>query len=41
LKAPVQRVASEDCPVPYAKPLEAAYLYTHDELEAAIRRTLA
>jgi pyruvate dehydrogenase E1 component beta subunit len=41
LKAPVQRVASEDCPVPYAKVLEAAYLYTHAELEAAIRNTLA
>lgn len=40
LKAPVQRVASEDCPVPYAKVLEAAYLYTHAELEAAIRTTL-
>jgi len=40
LKAPVQRVASEDCPVPYAKPLEAAYLYTREELESAIRATL-
>lgn len=40
LKAPVQRVASEDCPVPYAKILEAAYLYTHAELEVAIRQTL-
>lgn len=41
LKAPVERVGSEDCPVPYAPPLEAAYLYSHAELEAAIRRTLA
>ncbi len=41
LKAPVERVASEDCPVPYAPPLEAAYLYTHAELEASIRKTLA
>ena len=40
LKAPVERVASEDCPVPYAPPLEQAYLYTHAELEAAIRKTL-
>jgi len=41
LKAPVQRVASQDCPVPYAPPLEAAYLYSHADIEAAIRRTLA
>lgn len=41
LKAPVARVASNDSPVPYAPPLEAAYLYSHAELEAAIRKTLA
>jgi pyruvate/2-oxoglutarate/acetoin dehydrogenase E1 component len=41
LKAPVQRVASEDCPVPYAPPLEAAYLYTHEQIETAIRTTLS
>jgi pyruvate/2-oxoglutarate/acetoin dehydrogenase E1 component len=41
LKAPVQRVASADSPVPYAPPLESAYLYSHAEIEAAIRKTLA
>jgi pyruvate dehydrogenase E1 component beta subunit len=41
LKAPVQRVASKDCPVPFAKQLEAAYLYSHADIEAAIRNTLA
>jgi pyruvate dehydrogenase E1 component beta subunit len=40
LKAPVQRVASKDCPVPFATQLEAAYLYSHADIEAAIRRTL-
>ncbi|MDB5970118.1 MAG: alpha-ketoacid dehydrogenase subunit beta [Hydrocarboniphaga sp.] len=41
LKAPVQRVASNDSPVPYAPPLEAAFLYSHADIEAAIRKTLA
>lgn len=41
LHAPVQRVASRDCPVPFAKPLETAFVYSHAELEAAIRKTLA
>jgi len=40
LKAPVQRVASEDCPVPFAKNLETAFLYSLAEIEAAIRATL-
>lgn len=40
LKAPVERVASEDSPVPYCPQLEQAFLYTHAELEAAIRKTL-
>lgn len=40
LKAPVERVASQDTPVPYAKVLEAAYLYSHADIEAAIRKTL-
>jgi len=39
LKAPVQRVASVDCPVPYSPPLEQAYLYTHADIETAIRAT--
>lgn len=41
LKAPVERVASTDSPVPYAPVLEAAFLYSHADIEAAIRRTLA
>lgn len=41
LKAPVQRVASQDTPVPFAKHLEAAFLYSHDDIEQAVRRTLA
>jgi pyruvate dehydrogenase E1 component beta subunit len=41
LAAPVQRVASQDCPVPFASHLEAAFLYSHADIEAAIRRTLA
>jgi acetoin:2,6-dichlorophenolindophenol oxidoreductase subunit beta len=41
LKAPVERVASQDSPVPFAKHLEAAFLYSHADIEQAIRRTLA
>jgi acetoin:2,6-dichlorophenolindophenol oxidoreductase subunit beta len=41
LKAPVQRVASKECPVPFAKHLETAFLYSHAELEAAVRKTMA
>jgi pyruvate/2-oxoglutarate/acetoin dehydrogenase E1 component len=40
LKAPVQRVASQDTPVPFAKHLETAYLYSHDDIERAVRETL-
>jgi acetoin:2,6-dichlorophenolindophenol oxidoreductase subunit beta len=40
LRAPVQRVASRDCPVPFAKQLETAFLYSHTDIEAAVRRTL-
>jgi pyruvate dehydrogenase E1 component beta subunit len=40
LKAAVQRVASKDCPVPFAKHLETAYLYSHEDIEAAVRATL-
>jgi pyruvate/2-oxoglutarate/acetoin dehydrogenase E1 component len=39
LKAPVQRVASKDTPVPFAKQLEQAFVYSHAELEAAVRAT--
>jgi len=41
LKAPVERVASQDSPVPFAKQLEAAFLYSHSDIERAVRRTLA
>ena len=41
LKAPVERVASKDTPVPFAKQLESAFLYSHADIEAAVRRTLA
>ena len=40
LKAPVQRVASVDSAVPFAKQLEAAFLYSHADIEQAVRRTL-
>jgi pyruvate dehydrogenase E1 component beta subunit len=40
LKAPVQRVASKFCAVPFSKPLEEAFLYSETEIESAIRRTL-
>lgn len=41
LKAPVERVASKHSPVPFAKQLEAAFLYSHADIEQAARRTLA
>jgi acetoin:2,6-dichlorophenolindophenol oxidoreductase subunit beta len=41
LKAPVQRVAGKDTPVPFAKQLESAFLYSHKEIEEAVRATLA
>jgi acetoin:2,6-dichlorophenolindophenol oxidoreductase subunit beta len=40
LKAPVQRVASKDSPVPFAKQLETAFLYSHADIENAVRQTL-
>lgn len=40
LKAPVQRVGSVDSPVPFSKPLEAAFMPDQDRIEAAIRKTL-
>jgi len=40
LAAPVQRVASKFCPVPFSKPLEEKFLYSDVEIEAAIRATL-
>jgi acetoin:2,6-dichlorophenolindophenol oxidoreductase subunit beta len=40
LKAPVQRVASKDAPVPFAKQLEKAFVYSHAEIIQAVRETL-
>lgn len=40
LRGPVQRVASNDSPVPFAKQLESAYLYSHADIERAVRTTL-
>jgi acetoin:2,6-dichlorophenolindophenol oxidoreductase subunit beta len=40
LKAPVQRVASNDSPVPFAKQLETAFLYSHADIEKAVRNTM-
>jgi pyruvate dehydrogenase E1 component beta subunit len=41
LKAPVLRVASKFCPVPFSKPLEQAFLYSRAELSSAVRHILA
>jgi acetoin:2,6-dichlorophenolindophenol oxidoreductase subunit beta len=41
LLAPVLRVAARFSPVPFSKPLEAAYLPTADELEAAVRSSFS
>lgn len=40
LKAPVGRVGSAFCPVPFSKPLEDAFLPSIDDIEAAVRDTL-
>jgi pyruvate/2-oxoglutarate/acetoin dehydrogenase E1 component len=40
LKAPVQRVASAFCPVPFSKPLETAFVPGVPQIEAAIRKML-
>lgn len=40
LQAPVQRVASAFCPVPFSKPLETAFVPGVPQIEAAIRKTL-
>ncbi|WP_258187488.1 alpha-ketoacid dehydrogenase subunit beta [Trinickia symbiotica] len=40
LKAPVQRVASAFCPVPFTKPLETAFVPSVGQIEAAVRKTL-
>lgn len=40
LKAPVQRVGSAECPTPFARHLETAFLHSPEEVEAAARKTL-
>lgn len=40
LRAPVARVGSRNCPVPFSKPLEQAFMYTDDGIEAAIRKVM-
>jgi len=40
LDAPIVRVASEDAPVPYAPPLEAAFLPSVDKVLAAVKRLI-
>jgi 2-oxoisovalerate dehydrogenase E1 component len=41
LDAPVARVGSKDTPVGFAKTLEAATLLSPDDIEQAVRTTLA
>lgn len=40
LRAPVVRVGSHNCPVPFSKPLEQAFLYSDERIEAAVRKVL-
>lgn len=40
LKAPVGRIGARSCPVPFAKPLEMAFMPGQGEIETAIRATL-
>jgi len=40
LKAPVQRVASKNGVIPFASVLEKAFMWSQDEIEAAINKTL-
>lgn len=40
LLAPVARIGAPDCPVPFAKPLETAFMPGQAAIEAAIRTTL-
>jgi pyruvate/2-oxoglutarate/acetoin dehydrogenase E1 component len=40
LRAPVRRVASRNCPVPFSKPLEQAFMYSDDRIEDAIRKAV-
>ena len=40
LRAPVRRVGSRNCPVPFSKPLEQAFMYSDDRIEDAIRKVM-
>jgi acetoin:2,6-dichlorophenolindophenol oxidoreductase subunit beta len=40
LRAPVVRVGSRNCPVPFSKPLEQAFMYSDERIEAAVRKVL-
>lgn len=41
LEAPIQRVGAPSCAVPYSHALESAFVPSSDQVEAAIRKTLA
>jgi pyruvate/2-oxoglutarate/acetoin dehydrogenase E1 component len=40
LRAPVVRVGSRNCAVPFSKPLEQAFMYNDGRIEAAIRKAV-
>jgi acetoin:2,6-dichlorophenolindophenol oxidoreductase subunit beta len=40
LRAPVRRIGSRNCPVPFSKPLEQAFMYSDDRIEDAIRKAV-
>jgi acetoin:2,6-dichlorophenolindophenol oxidoreductase subunit beta len=40
LRTPVRRVGSRNCPVPFSKPLEQAFMYSDDRIEDAIRKAV-
>lgn len=40
LRAPVSRVGSRNCPVPFSRVLEQAYMYNDDRIESAIRKAM-
>jgi acetoin:2,6-dichlorophenolindophenol oxidoreductase subunit beta len=36
----VARVGSRNCPVPFSRPLEDAFMYSDDRIENAIRKVM-
>lgn len=40
LRTPVVRVGSRNCPVPFSRPLEQAFMYSDDRIEGAIRKVM-